>query len=60
MSEYDYEILDENEINFCREMDNIVLLYYKLLRYATKYCKQYEKEAQDIMSKMNLGTTAEK
>ena len=60
LSEYDYEILDENEINFCREMDNIVLLYYKLLRYATKYCKKNEKEAQEIMSKMNLATTTEK
>ena len=55
LSGYDYEILDENEINFCREMDSIVLLYYKLLRYATKYCKKNEKDAQEIMGKMNLG-----
>ena len=60
LSGYDYEILDENEINFCREMDNIVLLYYKLLRYASKYCKKNEKDAQEIMVKMNLVTPSEK
>ena len=56
LSSYDFEILDENEINFCREMDKIILLYYKLLRYATKYCKNYEKDAQDIMNEMNIAS----
>ena len=54
LSNYDYEILSEDEINFCLEMDNIVLLYYKLLRYATKHCKEYEKNAQIIMDNMNI------
>ena len=54
LSNYDYEILSEDEINFCLEMDNIVLLYYKLLRYATKHCKDYEKNAQIIMDNMNI------
>lgn len=54
LSSYDYDILDENEIAFCSEMDNIILLYYKLLRYATKHCKMYEKEAQRIMNDMNV------
>ena len=55
LSSYDYDVLDEDEINFCNEMDNILILYFKLLRYANSYCKKYEKNAQNIMSGMNLG-----
>ncbi len=54
LSDYDYEILEQEEIEFCVEMDNIVLLYYKLLRYATKYCKNYENRARKIMREMNI------
>ena len=54
LSVYDYEILNEGEINFCAEMDTIDLLYYKLLRYAAKYCKKYEKRAKIIMNEMNI------
>lgn len=54
LSDYDYEILDQNEIEFCVEMDNIILLYYKLLRYATNYCKDYENQARAIMEEMNI------
>jgi hypothetical protein len=54
LSSYDYDILNEDEINFCMEMDNILLLYYKLLRYANTYCKKFEKTAQLIMNAMNL------
>ena len=35
-------------------MDTIDLLYYKLLRYAAKYCKKYEKRAKIIMNEMNI------
>lgn len=54
LSEYDYEILDQDEITFCMEMDSIILLYYKLLRYANKYCKDYENVAKEIMIEMNI------
>jgi hypothetical protein len=54
LSDYDYDILDQDEITFCMEMDNIILLYYKLLRYATNYCKDYEKTAKVIMKEMNI------
>ena len=54
LSEYDYDILDKDEIAFCMEMDNIILLYYKLLRYANKYCKEYENIAKVIMKEMNI------
>ena len=54
LSYYDYNILDENEINFCLQMDNIILIYYKLLRYANKYCKKYENDATELMKSMNI------
>ena len=54
LSYYDHSILDENEISFCEQMDAILLLYYKLLRYANKYCKKYEKYAQEIMKSMDV------
>ena len=54
LSDYDYDILTKDEIAFCMEMDNIILLYYKLLRYATKYCKEYENLSKAIMREMNI------
>ena len=54
LSEYDYDILDQEEITFCMEMDSIILLYYKLLRYANNYCKDYESDAKTIMNEMNI------
>lgn len=35
-------------------MDNILLLYYKLLRYANTFCKKFEKSAQALMTSMNI------
>ena len=54
LSNYDYDILEQDEIAFCMEMDNIILLYYKLLRYANKYCKEYENISKAIMKEMNI------
>jgi hypothetical protein len=54
LSYYDYNILDKNEIEFCLQMDNIIVIYYKLLKYTSKYCKEYEKDARELMSTMNL------
>ena len=47
-------LLSEEEINFCEEMDMIDLSYYKLVRYAANYCKQYEEKAKEIMRDMDL------
>ena len=54
LSEYDYEILNKDEINFCIKMDNIILLYYKLNRYINKYCQNYENKAKLIMKEMGI------
>jgi hypothetical protein len=54
LSYYDYNILDKNEIEFCLQMDNIIVIYYKLLKYTSKYCKECEKDARELMSTMNL------
>lgn len=52
ISNYDKEILNQEEIFFCQKMDYIYLLYFKLLRYTNSNCKQYEKSAQAILSTM--------
>ena len=54
LSCYDYDILSKDEINFCVKMDNIIVLYYKLHRYITKYCKEYENKSKVIMKKMGI------
>ena len=54
LSSYDYDFLTDDEIFFCTQMDNILVLYYKLLRYANNYCKSYEKNAQNMMLNMNV------
>ncbi len=52
LSSYDYDILSEDEIGFCSEMDNILVLYFKLLRYANTYCSKFEKTANALMNTM--------
>ena len=52
LSTYDYEILDDDEVRFCAEMDGVYLLYYKLKRYVNKFCKKYEKKAQTLLNSM--------
>ena len=54
LSDYDYEILNKEEIGFCNKMDNIILFYYKLNRYNIKYCSQYENRAKIIMKEMGI------
>ena len=53
LSSYDYDILSDEEIYFCTQMDNILVLYFKLIRYANSYCKKYEKNAQILMAGMS-------
>ena len=54
LSEYDYDILNENEIEFCIGMDNISLQYFKMVRYASKYCKEYEKQANNVIMQLGI------
>ena len=54
LSDYDYDILNKDEINFCIRMDNIILLYYKLNRYIHKFCTKYENKAKLIMKDMDI------
>ena len=54
LNEIDLIILNEDEINFCNEMDAIDYINYKLIRYASNYCSKYEKKAKEIMKEMNL------
>ena len=54
LNDYDFEILDDNEIEFCIGMDNIALQYYKMVRYAFKYCGAYQKYANMIINKLGL------
>lgn len=50
----DLEILERNEIDFCFKMDEIVLLYYKIIRYVYKFCSNYQNEAKELLHKMNI------
>ena len=51
---YDFEILEKNEINFCKEIDTATLNYYKAMRYTKYFCEEYQKEAKDIMRQMDI------
>lgn len=50
LSSYDYNILSNEQINFCKNMDTIYFLYYKMLRYIDKFCSKYEKKAQEYFN----------
>ena len=51
---YDLEILKQKEIKFCKEFDEEILNYYKVFRYIDYFCKDYEKEAKDIINQMDI------
>ena len=50
---YDYKILSKEEIVFCGQMDNINIMFNKLKYYSYKFCKNYEKDAINIMKELN-------
>lgn len=50
LNKFDGEILNKDEIEFCNLMDDIYLLYFKLLRFVSKYCKEYEEKAKEVMN----------
>jgi hypothetical protein len=54
LSSFDFDILNEEELEFFEEMDSITLLYYKLLRYSNTFCKPFEKDAKEYISAMNI------
>ena len=56
---YDMKILSKEEIVFCGQMDNISIMFNKLKYYNYTYCKDYEKDAINIMKELNSGTLEE-
>ena len=60
LNSYDYEILNCDEQKFCSKMDNVALMYFKILRYANKYCSQYESEAKEYMKDIFGGKNGNK
>ena len=50
----DSEILEIKEIQFCKEMDDSILNYYKVLRYTNYFCKNYENDAKELMHEMDI------
>ena len=55
---YDYKILSKEEIVFCGQMDNINIMFNKLKYYSYKYCKNYEKDAINMMQELNSGLSS--
>ena len=53
------KILSKEEIVFCGQMDNISIMFNKLKYYNYTYCKDYEKDAINIMKELNSGTLEE-
>lgn len=47
-------ILNDEEIIFCQQMNNIILIYYKLFRYSNKCSKKYENNDTDLMKTMTI------
>ena len=54
LSFYDYYILDKEEINFCKKMDEILKNYYKIKNYTFNKCQNYHHKSIDFLKKMNL------
>ena len=53
-NKYDIEILEKKEIKFCKIIDDSILNYYKVFRYANFYCKQYDKEAKELINQIDI------
>ena len=51
---YDYYMLNENEINFCKKFDEALNLYYKIKNYTFNKCQKYHEKAINILKKINL------
>ena len=54
LSFYDYYILDNEEIIFCKKMDEILSNYYKIKNYTFNKCQNYHQKSIDFLKKMNL------
>lgn len=49
----DIDILKQNEINFCYDIDKIISSYFKLLRFQNYFCQDYQKYAQKILDNVD-------
>lgn len=50
INEYDYKLLDKKERDICKEINREEEVYYGILRYLTKYCKDYENKAKNYLN----------
>ena len=51
---YDYYILDENEIHFCKLMDEKLKIYYRIKNYAFNKCQQYHQKSINLLKIIDL------
>lgn len=54
MSFYDYEILNEIEQSFCKQMDLLEVKLYKIKYYVNEFCNIYKEEAYELMKQYNI------
>ena len=51
---YDYYILNQDEINFCQKMDDILKIYYKIKNYTFNKCQKFHQKAKELLKKIDL------
>ena len=51
---YDYIILDEEEINFCKKMDKKLKIYYKIKNYTFNKCQENHQKSINYLKTMDL------
>ena len=55
---YDWKLLSKEEITFCKQMDNIMLMFNKLKFFTANFCQKY-KETADIIYKNSFTINGE-
>ena len=51
---YDFYILDEYEINFCKNMDETLKIYYKIKNYTFNKCQEYHQKSINLLKTIDL------
>ena len=51
---YDYNILDKEEINFCKKMDEKLKIYYKIKNYTFNKCQENHQQSINYLKNMDL------
>ena len=50
---FDYNILNENEINFCKKINKSFEMYYRIKNYTFNKCQMYHSKAKILLKRMN-------